>query len=354
MQIIDLKKHFSTNSGFLGRNSRIVKAVNGVSFNLYRGETFGIVGESGCGKTTLGKVVARLQRPTEGKIIFDGQDVTSLNNRELKSVRRDIQVVYQDPTSSLNPRRRVGDIVADPLVVHGIGTKRERAKRVEEMLEYVDLPLEYKSRYPNALSGGQKQRVAIARALILNPKLIILDEPTSALDVSVQAKIISLLRELQNEFRLTYLLITHDLSLVKNVADRIGVMYLGKFMEMCSSQRLFENPLNPYTEQLLSAIPVVEREEEAMIPTKVEIRGEPPDPTSAPNGCPFNPRCHKKFGACDKVEPRLMDAETEHLVRCLLYPGDLEDKVNEFSTPEERESLREGERKAKAPPSWDL
>jgi len=341
VRVTDLRKHFTARSGFLGRTVQTVRAVDSVSFDLYPGETFAVVGESGCGKTTLGKTVARLQEPTSGRIEFDGRDISGLSNRKLKPVRRELQVVYQDPTSSLNPRRRVKNIVRDPLDVHGVGTKAERRRRVEEIMERVDLPLEFKYRYPGELSGGQKQRVAIARALVLNPKFLVLDEPTSALDVSVQAKVISLLNDLQAEFGLTYLLISHDLSLVKNIADRIGVMYLGKLMEVASSDRLFENPSNPYTEQLLSAIPVVESAEERMKPAKIDIRGEPPDPIDPPSGCRFHPRCHKRFGACDNVDPDLVEFEDDHHVRCLLYPGEKVNEVDQYSTPEERARLRE-------------
>lgn len=326
-----------------GRSTQKVRAVDGVSFDLQEGETFAVVGESGCGKTTLGKTIARLQSPTGGQIVFDGQDITSLSERQLKPVRRNLQVVYQDPTSSLNPRRRVGNIIVDPLKVHGIGSKQERRDRVNDALTQVDLPVEFKDRFPGSLSGGQKQRVAIARALVLNPKLVVLDEPTSALDVSVQAKVISLLEELQKELDLTYLVISHDLSLMKNIADRIAVMYLGQFMELADSQELFRNPLNPYTEQLLSAIPIVESEEQALKPTAVAIRGEPPDPVNPPSGCPFHPRCHKQFDACDNVEPELVEVTDGHFVRCLLYPGDNESDVNEYSTPAERERIRIGE-----------
>lgn len=341
VSVTNLRKYFTARSGFLGRTVEKVRAVDGVSFDLYPGETFAVVGESGCGKTTLGKTVARLQKPTDGRIEFDGRDISALSNRQLKPIRRELQVVYQDPTSSLNPRRRVKNIIRDPLDVHGVGTKTERRRQVEEIMERVDLPLDFKYRYPGELSGGQKQRVAIARALVLNPKFLVLDEPTSALDVSVQAKVISLLNELQAEFDLTYLLISHDLSLVKNIADRIGVMYLGELVELASSQRLFENPANPYTEQLLSAIPVVESEEQHMKPAEIDIQGEPPDPIAPPDGCSFHPRCHKRFGACNVVEPDLVEIEDDHHVRCLLYPGEKEPEVDEYSTPKERAQLRE-------------
>ena len=341
LQVRNLEKHYPLYSGILRRQTGAVRAVDGVSFDVEAGETLAIVGESGCGKTTLGKTVARLLEPTDGEIRFDGRNVENLSGRGLKSLRRDVQVVHQDPSSSLNPRRRVGSIIADPLKIHGIGSDQERTERVRAVMDRVDLPHEFRNRYPNALSGGQKQRVSIARALILNPKFIVLDEPTSALDVSVQAKVISLLRELQAELNLTYLFISHDLSLVKNIATRIGVMYLGQFVEVSESDRLFENPRNPYTEQLLSAIPVIEREEELLKPTQVELHGEPPDPANPPAGCSFHPRCHKCFDACDRVDPELVELEDGHSVRCLLYPGDREAEVDQYSTAAERRELRQ-------------
>ena len=343
VEVRNLEKHYPLYGGVLRRQTGAVRAVDGVSFELEAGETLAIVGESGCGKTTLGKTVARLLEPTGGDIRFEGRDVASLTGRKLKPLRRDVQVVHQDPSSSLNPRRRVGDIIMDPLKIHDIGTKKERAERVRAVMDRVDLPHEFRDRYPKGLSGGQKQRVSIARALILNPKFIVLDEPTSALDVSVQAKVISLLRELQEELNLTYLFISHDLSLVKNIADRIGVMYLGQFMEVATSDRLFENPSNPYTEQLLSAIPVVESEEERFKPTQVELHGEPPDPANPPTGCSFHPRCHKRFEGCDKVDPDLVDIGDDHSVRCLLYPGEKESEVDEYATAAERREIRQGD-----------
>lgn len=340
LSVSDVKKHFNVNSGLLNRSSEPVRAVDGVSFDVEVGETLAIVGESGCGKTTLGKVISRLQEPTDGEIVFDRSNISSMSNRKLRPIRRNLQVVYQDPTSALNPRRRVKNIVADPLIIHDIGTSEERRKSVLEMMELVDLPADFIHRYPTELSGGQKQRVAIARALILNPKLVVLDEPTSALDVSVQAKVISLLEDLQDRLDLTYVIISHDLSLVKNIADRIAVMYLGEFMEVGTSQQLFQNPLNPYTEQLLSAIPVVESGELAMKPTSVKTMGEPPDPIDPPSGCSFHPRCHKAFGACSVVEPCLTEREDGHQVKCLLYPGEQTAEVNEYANEAEREQMR--------------
>ena len=341
LRVEDLEKYYPISGGILNRTTGYVRAVDGVSFTVPAGETFAVVGESGCGKTTLGKTVARLLAPTGGRIEFDGRDITDLSNRQLKSVRRELQVVYQDPTSSLNPRRRVESIIADPLKVHDIGTASERRERVADIIDRVDLPPDYKHRYPGALSGGQKQRVAIARALVMNPKLLVLDEPTSALDVSVQAKIISLLEELQAELDLTYLIISHDLSLVKNIATRIGVMYLGQFVGIGETDRLFRNPQNPYTEQLISAIPTIDEAEQALKPPKIDIRGEPPDPSNPPSGCRFHPRCHKRFEPCDTVAPELVETEGGHRVRCLLHPGPKEEAVDQFSTAEERRRLRQ-------------
>lgn len=348
LEVEDVQKHFPIRGGVLNRTQDHVRAVDGVSFDLLPGETFAVVGESGCGKTTLGKVISRLQKPTAGGIRFDGTDISQLTTRQLKPIRQDLQVVYQDPSSSLNPRRRIKNIIADPLVVHDIGSKTERNERVAEMVDLVDLPQEFLYRYPNELSGGQKQRVAIARALILNPKLMILDEPTSALDVSVQAKVTSLLKTLQRRLDLTYLLVSHDLSLVKNIADRIAVMYLGKFMEVGPSEQLFRNPLNPYTEQLLSAIPIVEKRELEMKPESIDVVGEPPDPIDPPSGCAFHPRCHKRFGACDAVAPELVEHRDGHQVRCLLYPGEKASEVDQYADADERERIRrdtDGERR---------
>jgi oligopeptide transport system ATP-binding protein len=343
VQVRDLKKHYPISSGILRRQTGAVRAVDGVSFEIEAGETFAVVGESGCGKTTLGKTVARLHAPTSGEIRFDGEEIGSLGKRSLKPYRKNIQVVYQDPSSSLNPRRRIGKIIEEPLVVHGIGDGAERRDRVSEVMERVDLPEEFRYRYPNALSGGQKQRVAIARALVLNPKFVVLDEPTSALDVSVQAKFISLLRELQADLGLTYLVISHNLSLVKNIADRIGVMYLGKFMEVAESDALFERSLNPYTEQLLSAIPVVDADESELKPEKIDIRGEPPDPADPPDGCSFHPRCHRVFEACEHVEPELTEDRAGHAVRCLLYEGGHDDAVSDHVSDGELRRLRNGD-----------
>ena len=252
VRVENLKKHFGIQTGILGRSTEKVRAVDGVSFSIDEGETFGLVGESGSGKTTTGKSIVRLLEPTAGTIEIAGRDVTALSGSELKEFRQEMQVVFQDPASSLNPRHRVKDIIRAPLDVHGIGTKRERIERVERLVEMIDLPKDYLYKYPTALSGGQKQRVGIARAVVTNPRFVVLDEPTSALDVSVQARIVDILEDLQDEFNITYLFITHNLPLLKNVADRIGVMYLGRLVEVGDTQSIFENPQNPYTKALLS------------------------------------------------------------------------------------------------------
>jgi oligopeptide transport system ATP-binding protein len=316
-----LKKYFPITAGFLGRRVGLIKAVEEVSFEIKEGSTFALVGESGSGKTTVGKTILRLLKPTAGDIIFDGTNLARLSEGELKRWRREIQMVFQDPSSSLNPRRRVVDIVTTPLEVHGIGTRRERLARVRELLDVVELPEKYLYSYPHALSGGEKQRVAIARALALNPRFVVLDEPTSALDVSVQAKILALLARLQQGFGLTYLLISHDLSVVKNFSDYIAVMYLGRIMEMASTEKLFARPLHPYTRALLSAIPVVSEEELKIIPERITLEGEIPSPANVPSGCVFHTRCYVVKDICRVEQPPLVEVESDHKVRCHLFSG---------------------------------
>ncbi len=315
-----LTKHFPIYRGIvLQRQVGAVRAVDQVDLTIMPGETLALVGESGSGKTTIGKLLIRVLRPTAGEIWFGGQDIAHLNDAALRPVRRRMQMVYQDPTSSLNPRRRVKDIIEDPLVIHKIGDAAQRASRVEELLHLVELPVEFAYRYPNALSGGQKQRVGIARALALNPAFIVLDEPTSALDVSVQAKIIALLKRLQAELGLTYLFITHDLRVVRNLATRVGVMYLGRIVEQAPTETLYANPAHPYTRALLSAIPALDEEELAAIPQKVPLQGEIPSAAHVPPGCAFHPRCPARFAPCDRVVPRESVVAEGHLVRCHLY-----------------------------------
>ncbi|MWV39776.1 ABC transporter ATP-binding protein [Natrialba sp. INN-245] len=319
VQVRSLKKHFPIYSSFLRRKTGAVRAVDGVSFAIPQGETFGLVGESGSGKTTTGKTILRIEEPTDGSVVIDGQEVTDLSGNQLKSFRQQIQMVYQDPTSSLNPRRRVKDIIAEPLKIHGIGTAEDRHNRIAELLDIVGLPKEYMYRYPSSLSGGQKQRIGIARAVILNPTFIVLDEPTSALDVSVQARIVELFQDLQEEYNLTYLFISHDLSLVKNISDWIGIMYLGRLVEVGRTEEVFRNPQHPYTKALLSSIPTVLDEDEQMKPDRTRIDGEVPDPRDRPSGCAFRTRCPEAFDACDKAEPSFYQTGNNHVSRCFLH-----------------------------------
>lgn len=315
-----LVRYFPVTAGLLRRKVGDVKAVDGVNLALEEGRTLALVGETGSGKTTVGRLLARLLQPTSGRIVFAGRDITDLGERELRPVRRQMQMVFQNPASSLNPRKRAKEIIEEPLVVHAVGTPVQRLRRVGELLERVELPpKDFLFRYPHALSGGQRQRVAIARALALHPKLIVLDEPTSALDVSVQAKIVALLRRLQRELKLTYLFISHDLSLVRNVADSIAVMYLGKIVELAPAETLFRRPSHPYTRALLSAIPTVSDEEAALIPEKIVLRGEIPSPARVPTGCAFHPRCYARVDGCDRIVPELIPVGDGHLVRCILY-----------------------------------
>lgn len=323
LNIVRLKKYFPVTKGIFKRVSGYVKAVDEVSFEVKDGEAFALVGESGSGKTTLAKTVTRLYAPTDGEIIFDGQDISKLKGKELKAVRRGIQMVFQDPNSALNPQRRVKSIIAAPFEIHKVGGQSERIQRVERLLELVELPpKEFLYRYPRGLSGGEKQRVGIARALALNPKCIVLDEPTSALDVSVQAKILELLERLQREFHLTYLLITHNLRVVRNFSDQIAVMYLGKICETASTIELFKTPLHPYTKALLSSMPIVTEEEKNLIPKKITLEGEIPSPFNPPSGCRFHSRCNcimKQI--CESEHPEMVEAEKNHYVACHLYSG---------------------------------
>jgi oligopeptide/dipeptide ABC transporter ATP-binding protein len=300
-------------------NQVVVKAVNDISIGLEDGENYAIVGESGSGKTTLGYVLARIFEPTSGKIWFDRRDITHIKGRELRGLRRTVQMVLQDPGTSLNPRQSIESILSLPLKIHSSLDTEGMKKRVAELLEAVHLPVELTLWNPGALSGGQKQRVSLARALALNPKLLILDEPTSALDVSVQAKILHLLAELKEKLRLTYIFITHDLSVVKNIADRIAVMYLGRIVELAHTSVIFERPMHPYTKALLSAIPVVTEEERRILPEEIILEGEIPSPENPPETCAFFSRCPEKQEICERsVHPDLIEVEKDHFVRCRL------------------------------------
>jgi oligopeptide transport system ATP-binding protein len=311
LEVQDLVKHFHVGRG-------IVRAVDGVSFSIERGETLGLVGESGCGKTTTGRCILQLERPTSGSVRFEGQELTTLDQTQLRAIRRKVQVIFQDPYSSLNPRMTVGQIIAEPLAVHGIvpgGAARET--RVKDLLHRVGLLPQHARRYPHEMSGGQRQRVGIARALAMEPTLIVCDEPVSALDVSIQAQIINLLEDLQSEFGLTYLFIAHDLAVVRHISDRVAVMYLGKVAEMADRKTLYDNPKHPYTRALLSAVPIPDPDLEAQR-ERIVLGGEVPSPLNPPSGCVFHPRCPIAIDRCQHDVPLLRDLSPGHSAACHL------------------------------------
>jgi oligopeptide transport system ATP-binding protein len=319
VQVENLKKHFTTQSDLLGRTTEKVRAVDGVDISIDKGETFGLVGESGSGKTTIGRSILRIVEPTAGSINIAGQDVMSLSGKTLRRFRRNMQIVFQDPTSSLNPKKSINAIIKTPMKVHDIGTEAERNRRVEELLDMVDLPSNYRYKTPSELSGGQKQRVGIARAVATNPEFVVLDEPTSALDVSVQARVVNILEDLQEEYDITYLFITHNLSLLKNVADYIGVLYLGRLVEVGPTADIFQNSQHPYTQALMSAIPAVTEEDRRLLPPEIYLEGQIPDPREKPSGCSFRSRCPEEFDACSGKEPEMYEVGDGHWARCFLH-----------------------------------
>jgi oligopeptide transport system ATP-binding protein len=315
LEVSGLKKYFPITGGVFDRKKGEVKAVDDVSFYVKKGETLGIVGESGCGKSTTGRLLMRLIEASEGKIVFEDKDITSMSKSELRKIRRDIQMVFQDPYASLNPRHSVEKILEEPLIVHGIGTKEERKKKVREMLKVVGLSSYHAKRYPHQFSGGQRQRIGIAKALMTKPKLIIADEPVSALDVSIQAQVLNLMKDIQKEFQLTYIFIAHDLGVVRHISDRVGVMYLGRLIELADSEELYENPKHPYTQALLSAVPVpdpdIKRE-------TTLIQGELPSPANPPSGCAFHTRCSQCMDICKTTRPEERNLNG-HYVACHLF-----------------------------------
>lgn len=321
LEVKNLTKYFPVTSGlFLQRRVAQVKAVDGVTFAIGKGETLGLVGESGCGKTTVGKCILQLYRPTSGEVTFEGMDLCHLPGRALRSVRRKLQVIFQDPYESLNPRLTAADIIGEPLRIHDIARGRAYMDRVKELLILVGLAPYMAERYPHEFSGGQRQRLGVARALALNPSFIVCDEPVSALDVSIQAQIINLLGDLQERLGIAYLFIAHDLSVVRHISDRVAVMYLGKIMEIAGRDELYRAPLHPYTQALLSAVPIPDPAVEAQR-APIILKGEVPSPLNPPSGCVFHPRCPKAFEPCPAIVPVCGDTGGGHLVACLLYPA---------------------------------
>ena len=320
LKIDNLKMHFPIMRGVIfQRQVGAIKAVDGLNFSMFKGETLGLVGESGCGKSTTGRAILQLYRPTDGNVVFEGKDLTKTSGEELRKMRRRMQMIFQDPYASLNPRMTVGSIISEPLEVHGIGSNRkERQERVQDLLKRVNLNPYFVNRYPHEFSGGQRQRIGIARALAVNPAFIVCDEPISALDVSIQAQIINLLEDLQEELGLTYLFIAHDLSVVRHISDRIAVMYLGKIVELADRDALYANPMHPYTQALLSAVPipdpVIESKRQRII-----LEGDVPSPANPPKGCHFNTRCPRVMDVCRQQEPPFKDYGDGHYAACFLY-----------------------------------
>src|SRR5881296_2122223 len=315
VEVRNLKKYFPIRKGLLQREVERVHAVDDVTFSVREGETLGLVGESGCGKSTLGRTVVRLLEPTRGDVKFEGQSIAKLSRKKLRPLRREMQMVFQDPYASLNPRKRVGSIIAAPLEIHHVGDSKERRKQVQKLLETVGLSPEHYNRFPHEFSGGQRQRIGVARALALRPKLVVADEPVSALDVSIQAQMINLLEALQDDFGLTYVFIAHDLGVVRHVSDRIAVMYLGKLVELSPAEELYTRPIMPYTEALLSAVPVPDPDL-ARQRERIVLEGDVPSPINPPSGCRFHPRCRYATQVCSEIEPPLTDYGNGHLAAC--------------------------------------
>jgi oligopeptide/dipeptide ABC transporter ATP-binding protein len=316
LEVKNLVKYFPIKKGVFKRTVGWVKAVDDVSFEVYEGETVGLVGESGCGKTTTALTILRLEEPTKGQVIFDKKNITKLKKSEMRKERKDMQIIFQDPYSSLNPRIKIKDIIAEGMLTHRMISSNKKYKRVGELLEKVGIPAEYMDRFPHEFSGGQRQRIGIARALALEPKIIMCDEAVSALDVSIRSQIINLLQDLQKEFNLTYLFIAHDLSVIKYISDRVVVMYLGKVVEIADKKELFDNTMHPYTQALISAVPVPNPDYKK---ERIILKGDVPSPANPPKGCRFHPRCPKAMEICSEVEPKLQEIKSGHFCACHLY-----------------------------------
>lgn len=315
LEVRNLKKYYPVTTGLLNRHSGDIKAIDGISFDMEEGEILGLVGESGCGKSTLGRTILRLEEPTGGEILYKGIDITRLGKKKLRELRKEIQIVFQDPDASLDPRIPIGDSIGESLAIYNIANEKERVEKVAKLIEQVGLEAGQASYYPHEFSGGQKQRIGIARALAINPKLIIADEPVSALDVSVQAQILNLMIDIQKEFGLTYLFIAHDLSVIKYIAHRMAVMYLGKIVELANKREIFENPLHPYTEALLSAVLSLKH----IKGERILMHGDVPSPLNPPPGCRFHTRCHRVLPVCHQEEPKIVEISEGHFVACHLY-----------------------------------
>ncbi len=316
LDVKNLKKYFPITKGIIfSREIGYVQAVDGINFQIRQGETLGLVGESGCGKSTTGRAILRLIEPTSGEIFFNGQNILQLDYRQMRVLRRDMQIIFQDPFASLNPRMTIGDIIGEPLLIHRLANGKERKKRVQELLEIVGLNPEHINRYPHEFSGGQRQRIGVARALVSNPKFIVADEPVSALDVSIQAQVINLLHDLQREFGLTYLFIAHDLSVVRHISDRVAVMYLGKLVEIADSDILYQSAKHPYTQALFSAVPIPDLKHRQK---RIVLEGDVPSPVNPPSGCRFHPRCPCVMTICREKEPKILKVEDNHYVACHL------------------------------------
>lgn len=321
LEVRNLKKYYETKSGLLKRGSRKVKAVDGVSLEVKKGEILGIVGESGCGKSTLGRSILRLIEPTEGEIYFDGKDIRALKKEEMRQERSDMQIIFQDPGASLNPRMTVGEIIGEPLDVYGLAEGQKKEERIYQLMDIVGINRAYIHRFPHEFSGGQRQRIGIARALAVNPKIIICDEPVSALDVSVRAQVLNLMKELKETLNLTYIFISHDLSVVHHICDRVAVMYLGRIVEIADKAKLYRNPVHPYTKALLSAIPIPDPEIKR---ERIIIQGDVPNPANPPSGCHFHKRCPYAKPVCSEQIPPYVEVEADHFVLCHLAAGEQE------------------------------